>query len=232
MLIYDISGIIQDKMWNYGTPFPEFHIQSIGNVAWTANKVYCEEFDGMHSQTGTYLETPAHFYGYENSYLINDVPLEKLVNIDCNIIMLDENDYSINCDKKVITTNSLIKCMTNHTIKEGNAIIVGTGWGKYWMNKDYLYRSPYFSIDAIEWLISKKPIIMGTDFPRWENIDNPEGLFPLFYKNNILMLAPCINIENVIGNLLKLTVLPLRIQGTCCTPCRAILIDDGCGKYD
>ncbi len=228
MQVYDITGTIQYGMWSFDMPFPRFSLKPIGNVPWSVNEVYCERFEGMHSQTGTYIETPAHFYGNEHSYLINDVPLEKLVNLRCYLLLLDENDYSICGNKMAITSKMLKECKGSHLIEEKSAILVGTGWGKHWMEKGYLKLSPFFTTDAIKWLISKNPILIGTDFPRWENIDNPQGFFPLFYEANILMLAPCVNLECVQGQIFNLTVLPLKISGTSCVPCRAILIDNGC----
>lgn len=228
MKMYDITGTIKNGMWNYDLPFPTFDLKPMENVPWTANRVYCEKLEGMHSQTGTYIETPAHFYGNENSYLIHDVPLEKLINTRCILLMLDENDYSINGKRIAITAQMLENCEGSRLVEESCAILVGTGWGKHWMDNNYLKQSPFFITDAIEWLISKRPIILGTDFPRWDNIDDPQGFFPLFYEANILMLAPCINLENVNELKFKLTVLPLKIEGTSCVPCRAILTTEGC----
>ena len=232
MRIVDITGTIQDGMWNYDLPYPEFHLKPMGNVPWADNEVYCEKFEGMNSQTGTYIETPAHYFGNENSYLMNDVPLEKLINMNCCLLSLDENDYSILCSKRAITAETLERCLGDRVIEEGSAILVGTGWGKKWMKEDYLKMSPFFTTDAMEWLINKKPSLIGTDFASWENIRQPAGFFPMFYKANILMLAPCINLESIAADNLRLTVLPLKIAGTCCVPCRAILCENGCEKND
>ena len=75
MKVYDITGQIRDGMWNYEPPFPTFHLTPLPQPEWVNSRVYCEIFDGIHSQTGTYLETPAHFYGNDNYYLMSDVPV-------------------------------------------------------------------------------------------------------------------------------------------------------------
>jgi kynurenine formamidase len=80
MRVIDITGQIYEGMWNYEEPFPKFEMEPLGEVEWAKTEVFCEIFKGMHSQTGTYLETPAHFYGNENCYLVSDIPIEKLVN--------------------------------------------------------------------------------------------------------------------------------------------------------
>jgi kynurenine formamidase len=94
------------------------------------------------------------------------------------------------------------------------------------MAPHYLDASPYFTYDAIAYLVEKKPFLLGTDFPRWESFEHPQNLFPLFYAANILMLAPVINLEQIRATRVKLTALPLNIPGTSCIPCRAIVTEE------
>ena len=68
--IIDVSGPIYDGMWNYEPPFPNFVLKPLPEVPWVKGRVYCEIFEGLHSQTGTYLETPAHYFGNDKSYLL------------------------------------------------------------------------------------------------------------------------------------------------------------------
>ena len=77
--------------------------------------------------------------------------------------------------------------------------------------------------EAMERLAEKRPFILATDLPRWENLEQPEGIFPIFYAADILMLAPLVIPEDIQEDGLSLTVLPLRVTDTCCAPCRAIL---------
>ena len=73
MSVIDITGPIQEGMWNYEHPFPLFKLKKLPKVEWLDNDIFCEIFEGLHSQTGTYIETPAHFFGNDKCYLINDV---------------------------------------------------------------------------------------------------------------------------------------------------------------
>jgi len=251
MRVIDITGPIYEGMWNYEEPFPKFRMEPLGEVEWAKAEVFCEIFKGMHSQTGTYLETPAHFYGNDKCYLVADIPIEKLVNIPCYVINLDEKDFNVpniypgiserksahigmeiktintDVERKYINADMMkAACYEGIDIPVNSAILVGTGWGKYWREKFYLDKSPYFTYEAMEWLVSKKPFLLGTDFPRWENLDKPEGFFKDFYAADILMLAPCINLEKITRQQVKLTALPLNIPGTSSIPCRAVVIED------
>lgn len=220
----DITGLIQEGMWNYEYPFPEYKLKKLPKVEWLENDIFCEIFEGLHSQTGTYVETPAHFYGNDKCYLINDVPLDKLINIKCTVLKI-KKEISI-CDRTPINLEDLLDCSEGINIKKGNAIIVGTGWGKFWTDEIYLKSSPFFTYDAMMWLVNKEPYLLGSDFPRWENLDSWQGFFPEFYRRNILMLAPCVNIEKVKSSYVRLTVMPMNIKGTSCVPCRAFINEE------
>ena len=99
--------------------------------------------------------------------------------------------------------------------------MVSANYGQKWKDSDYLTACPYFTADAMSWLVSKKPFLLGSDFPRWDNLEKPQGFWQDFYNADILMLAPVVNIEAVDEALL--TVLPIKAAVTSCAPCRAIL---------
>ena len=224
--IIDITGIIQEDMWHYEPPFPKIEIKPLPDVPWVKGDVFCELFEGMCSQTGTYFETPAHFYGNDKSYLLIDVPLEKCVNIDCVVLNVGEKEPAEGEKRYGITVKDLESCSNAKDLKPGDALLISTGWGTHWSQEDYLEKGPYMTYDAMMWCIDKKPSIMGGDTARWENLEKLEGFFPKFYAADILMLGPCVNLELVTKPKVKLTVLPLKLPRTSCTPCRAILIEE------
>ena len=86
MKIIDVTGEIRNGMWTFGSLFPKVTIEERSGVCEGFGDYFYTEFVGMHAQVGTYLETPAHFYGFENSYLVEDIPLERLYNVDCVVL--------------------------------------------------------------------------------------------------------------------------------------------------
>lgn len=219
-MVIDITGEIYNGMWNYEPPFPRVNIRPLPEVDWVSDKVYCEIFEGLHSQTGTYLETPAHFLG-ASSYQLIDVPVEKLV--ERRAVVLDLSECMLSENNAAVTGSMLDGANGSRLVREDDAVLICCGWGRKWRDGDYLTNSPYFTRDAMAWLLSKKPFLIGTDFPRWDNLKNPQGFFSEFYANDILMLAPCVNLEKINRPLVKLTVLPLKIMNTSCAPCRAVV---------
>lgn len=222
--VTDITGPVYDGMWNYEPPFPAFHLKPLPEVPWVKGRVYCEIFEGLHSQTGTYLETPAHFFGNDKSYLIADIDVERLYEIDCFIVHLEK--YFDRTEQKHITYPMVKETLEKSSVSPGTAILLSTGWGQAWCEELFLEQSPFIKKEAMEYIISQKPYLLGSDFPRWDNIKESEGFFKDFYDANILMLAPCVNLSKIKSQHCKLTVLPLKIPGTSCTPCRAVVIEE------
>ena len=218
MKIIDITGRIHDGMWSYGFPFPDYKMSALPQPEWVETKVYCEIFEGLNSQTGTYLETPAHLLGYEKSYPLSEIPVEKLYEMPAIILNVECEE----CEKRPPITEAMLeaaaKTVDISDVRLG-ALIVSTGWGRHWDSGDYL------TLGAMRWLIDRKPFILASDTPRWENLDEPQGFFPEFYAADILMLAPLVNTENASKTNALLTVLPMAVDGSCCVPCRALLIE-------
>ena len=127
--IIDITGLIDKGMWNYELPFPEVNIVPLPPIPWLDNvTIGAEIFEGVHSQTGTYLETPAHFYGNDNSYLLIDVPAEKTYEVPCVILNLGMWEMDIEKGRRAITVADLEACFNAKDIHEGDAILC---W--YWL---------------------------------------------------------------------------------------------------
>lgn len=224
----DITGMIYNGMWNYEEPFPRVHIRPLPQVDWVETRVYCDIFDGLHSQTGTYLETPAHLLG-DKSYPLEDVSLLRIADVPAVVLRLPS--FPLDGARRPVTREMLEKADGVELLREGDAMLVCADWGRFWYEEEYLNSSPYFTMEAMDWILAQKPSILGSDFPRWENLDKPEGFFPKFYEADILMLAPCVHLEQARRERYRLFALPLAIAGTCCAPCRAMLLESST-KYE
>lgn len=223
MKLVDLTGPLSNDMWQFGDPFPVLNIEArtgykegFGDFSYTA-------VEGLHALTGTYVETPAHFLGYENSYLIGDVPLERLVGLDCVVLNIETAKEDENGRLRV-TLEDLQACPNSGLIREGDAILVGVGWGDaMWFSQDHFPKSPYFNYQAFMWLLEKRPCVIGTDTSSWEDLTHPSGFFPKFYEQDILMLAGLMNLKSVSPARVKLSILPLRLENSCASPCRAFI---------
>ncbi len=226
MRVIDATGVIRNGMWSFGSLFPQPRIEKASGFCEGFGEYFYTEIKGMHAQVGTYLETPAHFYGFDKSYLVDDIPLDRLVDVGCVVLKVDK-DLSDPGVKHKITLNDLLACEHAGQIRTGDCIAVCCGWDRHWMDDGVFFpNSPYFSYDAMKWIVDRKPSILATDTPSWENLKDPQGFFPMFYEADILMLAPLINLGEVTKPRVRLTALPLRVEGVAASPCRTVIMED------
>ena len=211
MKIYDISGRIREGIWKYGGMYPDY--RQIPASA-EPGKCFFEIFEGFHSQTGTYLETAAHVTGYEGHRLIADVPVGDLYEIPCRVLHVKPTNGKI-------TAAHFEAAAAGMTIPDGCALLIESGHDD-WYAPDFLTAAPWMTCDAMEWLLAKNPVLIGSDTPAWQK---DEPVFDLFAPRDILLLAPLVGLAAADGKDARLTVLPLNIERTCCVPCRAVLAE-------
>ncbi len=225
--LIDVTGTINNGMWNYDEPFPNINIRPLPPVGWLEGiTVGCEIFDGFHSQTGTYLETPAHSYGNRNSYALIDLKPEQMYEIPCVVLNVGMWDIDHQLGRRGITVEDLENCFNAKDIKEGDAILLGTGWGRYWFHPENLDYCPYITYDAMMWLLDKKPCLIGSDTARWDHLEHPQNHFGAFYEAGILMAAGFVDLEQCTAPRCKLTILPPKFAITSVAPARAIIIEE------
>lgn len=226
MKVIDITGTIYNGMWYFGDPWPRFNfktryheLEAIGLTA------MIEDFEGMGGHTGLHIETSATGIGYEKSYPLIDVPIEKLVYADAYVYQLRHDDLPVKDGKSYISLEAL-KEAEKEEVPEGSIILIGTGYGKNWDKEDYLAKSWFIRREAMYYIIDKKPVLLGVDATDFENWTNPERFFERFFNSNILLMAPCINLEKIQKFKVKFIALPLKIKGAAICPTRAVVIEE------
>lgn len=222
MKIIDASGEIFEGMWNYGPPFAEFKLKQIELPQWVDYKSYCQSFEGMHMLTGTYIVAPSHGLGLKKSYELDKVPIAKLYNIDAFVLRLDFEKFAKEGNNPYVCHEDL-KNAGIEEIPEKSAILLATGYGRYWSDPDYLKNYYFIKKDALDYILSKKPFLFGLDSPSMDNLNNPQGISGYFYDYNVLLLAPLVNLEEIKSFKVKLTVCPLKFKKTTGSPCRVII---------
>ena len=162
MKVIDISGSIYTGMWSYADYYPDFKLSSV-DFEYGGETYSVDVFEGMHAQTGTYIESPDVFTASGKSGGVNDVvPIEKLFMIDAYVLQIPSKGLPTRDGKPYLSLDDITKA-EKEPIPEGAAILVSTGYGRYWDKKDYVAKAWYFKKDALYYLIDKKPFLVGGD---------------------------------------------------------------------
>ena len=221
MQIIDITGPIDEGMWDYNYEIKPFKFGKV-KMSYAGIDYELDSLENMIAMTGTYFETPGDYH----DYTVNDVPIEKLYLIDSYALQMPYEKLDIVDGRPCINLNDF-KEAEKSPIPPDSGIILATGYGKNWFNKDYVTKCPFLSKPAMEYLIDKKPYIVVFDTPAAENDVHPENIFERYFKANILSVTACVNLEKIKKYNVKLTVMPLNLMRVkLASPARAIVIEE------
>ncbi|WHH57973.1 cyclase family protein [Petroclostridium sp. X23] len=196
--------------------WPTHFVTRVNYEAIHALNGYNAEIFEMNSHTGTHLDAPYHFF--PDGKTVDEIPVEKY------------QGQAVVVDLRGIAANSPI--LPEHIlaysdkIQKDDIIILYTGWGKKrGFNEEYLFKWPYVSKEAAEWLVQKEIKGLCTDGMSIGGWDEGTGRPP----HEVLLNADVFLLEevNVPEEIMEeerwfLTAFPLKGKGFSGAPVRAV----------
>ncbi len=175
MRVIDLTMRITPSIRVYpGSPQPSF-------IPWSKfdRHGYDSEAMFMSTHTGTHVDAPSHFKPGLAS--IDMISSDRLV---CNAVL-------IRVEK---SANQLIQKqdLGNHQIREGDAVVIATGWEKRSGSRNYMSENPGLSEQAARYLARKRVNAVAIDCP---SIDS--GADSRFIAHNILLSCNILVVENL-----------------------------------
>ena len=214
MRVIDLTMRITPSIRVYpGSPQPSF-------IPWSKfdRHGYDSEAMFMSTHTGTHVDAPSHFKPGRAS--IDMISTDRLV---CNAVL-------IRVEK---SANQLIEeqDLGNHQIREGDAVVIATGWEKHSGSRNYMSENPGLSEQAARYLARKRVNAVAIDCP---SIDG--GADSRFIAHNILLSCNILVVENLC-NLNRVTssrgrssatftliISPLKLGGATGSPARVLAL--------
>ena len=175
MQVIDLTMKITPSMKVFpGSPQPCF-------IPWSKFDLqgYDSEAMFMSTHTGTHVDAPSHFKPGLAS--IDMISADRLVS----------NATLIRAEK---TTNQLIEQQDlGDQIRQGDAVVIATGWEKRSGNSNYMSENPGLSKQAARYLVRKKVKAVAIDCP---SIDAGADT-KKFVAHNILLSSNILVVENL-----------------------------------
>ncbi len=161
--LIDLSHVIREGLITYpGLPAPVFtpHLTREDSKAkYAPGTEFAMDIITMIGNTGTYLDSP--FHRYEGGVDLAGLSLETLVDQPAEVFHLTDSlergiPASIFWDRDVA----------------GKAVLLHTGWDRFFGTPDYLKGAPFLTPDGVDYLLSQKVTLVGIDSL---NIDDTES---------------------------------------------------------
>ena len=153
----------------------------------------------MVTNTGTYIDCPFHRFG--NGDDLSQIALEQCAGLD-GITINAENASAIG-----------VEFFEGKPIRD-KAVLVYTGWAKYWNTSQYFEGHPYLTAEAALYLKEAGARLVGIDS---HNIDNTTGksrpVHTTLLGAGILIVEHLCNLENLPGIGYQFNAVPPKIKG-------------------
>ncbi len=215
--LIDLSHTVEDGMLTYkGLPAPiicdylsreasrehyaggtEFHIGKIELVA----------------NTGTYVDSP--FHRFANGIDLSELPLESLANLPGIVVRATDVGRAVTAE-----------AFRGLDLK-GKAVLVHTGWARYWRTEQYFEGHTFLTGDAAAYLGEAGASFVGIDS---YNIDDTEdGSRPVhtqLLRANIPVCEHMCNLESLPDDGFRFHAVPVKVKAFGTFPVRAYAVLD------
>ena len=223
--IIDLSQEIYEKMPSF-PGYPEVKINEHGSVAgplganigkyrWNAVSLLITDHHGTH------VDAPFHLD--PNGKKIHEMPVEAFVTEAVVLDLTHRTSSEISVED---LSASLEK--SGESIAPGDAVLLHTGWDKWWNTKEYMSKHPWLSEKSVKWLLEKRIGLLGIDAPDTD-LKIPgqrHGHVILLADAGIPIVENLCNLDKIRKSRVTFMALPLKIRGATGSPVRAVAFDE------
>lgn len=164
----------------------------------------------MVGNTGTYMDCP--FHRYEDGKDFSQLQLENFCDLNGILISVPFKQ----------TLKIDLEHFQNHDLKN-KAVLVHTGWDKYWNTDKYYTNHPYITAEAADYLKKQKVKLVGIDSHNIDNTNfNSRPVHSTLLKSDILIVEHLCNLQKLSNTHFKFSAVPPKIKGTGTFPVRAM----------
>jgi arylformamidase len=176
----------------------------------------------MRLHVGSHIDAPEHWI--EGGKQIHDLPLEYFMG-DAVIANVSGRK------SKSIEAEDLEKS-AGQILLPGQRLLIRTDWNDGFSQMDvktWKAESPYLTAAALDWCISKKPVLVGIDFYHGSappGTDHGHMFESRLVRSGILTLTNLVNLKAARRQAVTLIAFPLALYGVEASPVRAIVLEN------
>jgi arylformamidase len=216
----DLSHTIEDGMTTYpGLPVPivcDYLTRERSRTIYAPGTEFQIGVVTICSNTGTYVDSP--FHRYPDGIDLAELPLDRLADLDAVVVDATEGRTTIG-----------VEAFADMEIT-GKAVLVRTGWDRYWRTPQYMTGHPFLTEEAAAFLVSAGATLVGIDSL---NIDDTSGGERPVHSTLLAAGIPICEHLAALGALpndgFRFSAVPAPIKGMGTFPVRAYATIDDAG---
>ena len=212
----DLSHVIEEGMTTYkGLPGP--HLCDY----WTREASAANYDDGatfqigridMVANTGTYVDSP--FHRYADGKDLSELPLESLAGLD-GLVVRCPYERGLAIDANAFAGLEL----------RGKAVLVHTGWSRFWRTEAYFTGHPYLTVAASQLLRDSGAAFVGIDSHNIDDTGQPRRpVHSLLLAADIPIGEHLTGLEQLPDQGFRFSAVPPKIKGMGTFPVRAFAV--------
>lgn len=211
----DLSHTVEHGMITYkGLPAPivcDFLSREASKQKYAEGTTFHMGKIEMISNTGTYVDAP--FHRYEHGKDLSELPLESLVDLEGIV-------FRAKPDQKAIGPELFGKADV-----KGKAVLIHTGWARYWRTDRYFEGHPYLTEAAGLWLKEQKAAFAGIDSLNMDGTaTGARPVHTVLLGADIPICEHMCNLEKLPDSGFRLHAAPVKVKGFGTFPVRAYAI--------
>jgi kynurenine formamidase len=216
--LIDVSHTIEHGMVTYkGLPAPVI-CDYLSREASRSHYAPGTEFQigkiEMVANTGTYIDSP--FHRYADGKDLADLPLPSLANLDCVVVRVPPG-----------TGRRIDRLPLRPEEVRGSAVLVQTGWDRYWRTETYFEGHPYLTGEVAEWLVQAGAALVGIDSHNIDNTDTGERpVHSILLARGIPIVEHLCGLEAVPERGGRFFAVPPKVRSFGTFPVRAFVLTD------
>jgi arylformamidase len=216
MKVIDLTMRITPSIKVYpGSPQPSF-------IPWSTfdRHGYDSEAMFMSTHTGTHVDAPSHFKPGLAS--IDMISSDRLV---CNAVLIRAEKRA----SQLIEQQDL-----GNQIRQGDAVVIATGWEKHSGSRNYMSQNPGLSEQAAKYLAKKRVNAVAIDCPSIDaSADSRFTAHHILLSHNILVVENLCNLDRMTSRnhrrsssvtTFTLIICPLNLGGATGSPARVLAL--------
>ncbi|GAB2549324.1 cyclase family protein [Spirosoma aerophilum] len=212
--LIDLSHTIEDGLITYkGLPAPivcDYLSREASRSLYAPGTEFQIGKIEMVTNTGTYLDCP--FHRYEHGKDLSEIGLEAFTDLEGTVIHMPHTE-----------TLAITAAHLQHYEIRNRAVLIHTGWAKYWNTEAYYENHPFLTADAAEYLRDCGAKLVGIDS---HNIDDTRGnsrpVHSTLLGAEILIVEHLCNLDLLPSTRFTFSATPPKFKGVGTFPVRAL----------